>query len=303
MTIPDSCSGLRLDHALARLFNEFSRSRLTNWIKNERVHLNGLPASPSQKVWAGDLVHVEPQVPLAEDVPADIALKIVYEDDALLVIDKPPALVVHPGAGNPSSTLLNALLHHSSILASLPRGGIVHRLDKDTSGLLVVAKTAFSQERLIMQLKARSVSREYLALMHGRLPAKGKIEAPIGRHPRNRTLMAVVATGRFAATYYQAVERFRNCTLAKVSLATGRTHQIRVHMQSISHPIVGDPVYGLKAPPDKLLAQFPRQALHAAQLRFIHPTLQREVAFTSEPPDDMQSLLKQLREQIKNNVT
>jgi 23S rRNA pseudouridine1911/1915/1917 synthase len=237
------------------------------------------------------------------NAPADIALRIVYEDDALLVVDKPPGLVVHPGTGNPGNTLLNALLHHSSTLANLPRAGIVHRLDKDTSGLMVVAKTAFSQESLTMQLKARSVSRRYFALVHGQLPAKGNIEAPIGRHPRKRTLMAVVATGKSAGTRYEALERFLNCTLARVSLESGRTHQIRVHMQSISHPVVGDPVYGVKAPRDKLLAQFPRQALHAAQLRLIHPTSRREVSFAVEPPDDMQGLLKRLRTQRNEHAT
>lgn len=295
IAIPESCSGLRLDQALARLINEFSRNRLTNWIRLEQVRLNGAPASPSQKVWAGDRVLLEPQFDIARDAPEAIALDIVCEDESLVVVNKPAGLVVHPGAGNPRKTLLNALLHHCSALAALPRAGIVHRLDKDTSGLLVVAKTAASRDDFIRQLKSRTVSREYLALVHGRLPARGSIEAPIGRHSRKRTQMSVVSTGKPAVTFYEALQRFSDCTLARVSLATGRTHQIRVHMQSIGHPLAGDRVYGQKTPVSKILASFPRQALHASALRLIHPVSREPVSFRADPPHDMQLLLQLLR--------
>jgi 23S rRNA pseudouridine1911/1915/1917 synthase len=295
MAIPDSCSGLRLDQALAKLLNEYSRSRLTSFIKQDRVRVNGSVPTASQKVWAGDHVSVAPLFPPAVDVPAPIALDIVFEDEAIVVVNKPAGLVVHPGAGNLGNTLLNALLHHSAALSAMPRAGIVHRLDKETSGLVVVAKTAASREDLIRQLKARSVAREYLTLVHGKLPARGRIEAPIGRHPIKRTLMAVVATGKPALSRYESVERFPDCTLARVSLATGRTHQIRVHMHSIGHAVVGDQTYGRKAPSNRVLATFPRQALHAAKLRFIHPFSQREVSFAAELPPDFEGLLRQLR--------
>ncbi|MGH8718349.1 MAG: RluA family pseudouridine synthase [Burkholderiales bacterium] len=295
ITVPESCSGLRLDQALARLFADFSRSRLAAWIKQERVQLNGAPAVPSQKVWAGDRVNVEPEFDAAIDEPTPIALAVVYEDPSILVINKPPGLVVHPGAGNPGNTLLNALLHRSRTLAVLPRAGIVHRLDKDTSGLLVVAKTMSSHADLVRQLKTHAAQREYLALVHGRLPATGAVETGIGRHPRRRTQMSVLASGKPALTHFEAIERFADCTLARVYLATGRTHQIRVHMQSIGHPVVGDPVYGYKHASRKPLAAFPRQALHAARLRFLHPGTHEQVSFTAEPPADMKTLLRLVR--------
>jgi 23S rRNA pseudouridine1911/1915/1917 synthase len=296
IAIPESCSGLRLDQALARLFNEFSRNRLTNWIKLERVRLNGAPASPSQKVWTGDRVLIEPQFDSLCDEPAAITLDIVYEDRYIAVINKPAGLVIHPGAGNPRNTLLNALLHHCSTFATLPRAGIVHRLDKDTSGLLVVAKTMAARDDLIGQLKARAVSRDYLALVHGRLSPRGTVEAPIGRHPRRRTQMSVVSSGKPAITHYETLQRFSDCTLAKVSLETGRTHQIRVHMHAIGHPVVGDPVYRRIHPASKAITYFSRQALHAFALTFVHPESRETVSFICEPPDDIRLLLHLLKE-------
>lgn len=295
IAIPDSCSGLRLDQALARLLSGFSRSRLASWVKEERVRLNGARAMPSQKVWAGDRVIVEPRFNAAADEPAPIALAIVYEDPSILVINKPPGLVVHPGAGRPGNTLLNGLLHHSGTLALLPRAGIVHRLDKDTSGLLVIAKTLPAHADLVGQLKTRSVTREYLALVHGRLPTGGTVETGIGRHPTRRTQMSVQARGKPALTHFETIEQFAHCALARLSLETGRTHQIRVHMQSIGHPVVGDPVYGLKHGAGKPLAAFRRQALHAARLQFLHPASHERVSFTAALPADMESLLQLVR--------
>ncbi|MGH8729410.1 MAG: RluA family pseudouridine synthase [Burkholderiales bacterium] len=293
LAIPDTCSGLRLDRALVQLIDNFSRSRMARWIKSERVHVNGKPASPSQKVWAGDHIRVEPEFEVATEEPAPIALDIVHEDAAILVLNKPPGLVVHPGAGNRGNTLLNALLHHSRALAAVPRAGIVHRLDKDTSGLLAIAKTLSAHANLVGQLKTRTMTREYIAIVHGRLPASGTVEAAIGRHPARRTQMSVVASGKPAATNFKTIERFGDATLAKVTLATGRTHQIRVHMQSIGHPIIGDRVYGLRRGGRKVT--FSRQALHAARLQFAHPSDEVEVSFTAELPADMQALLQELR--------
>lgn len=282
---------MRLDQALANLLTEFSRSRIASWIKDKRVWLNGACGIPSQKVWAGDRVLLDPHFDLPADAPAAIALDIVHEDSAIIVINKPAGLVVHPGAGNRANTLLNGLLHHSGTLALLPRAGIVHRLDKDTSGLLVVAATLASHGELVRQLQARTVGREYLALVHGKLPSSGSVESSIGRHPRKRTRMSVLARGKPAATRYQVLERFKDCSLARVSLGTGRTHQIRVHMQSIGHPIVGDPLYGAR----RAVRSFPRQALHAERLQFVHPVTREKVSFTVEPPADMKALLQAVR--------
>jgi len=225
----------------------------------------------------------------------DIALTIVYEDEALLVIDKPAGLVVHPGSGNWSGTMMNALLHHAPDLAQVPRAGIVHRLDKDTSGLLVVARTLAAQTDLVRQLQARSVKRQYLALVHGVLTGEGSVDAPIGRHPVQRTRMAVVRGGREARTHYLPREGFPGATLVECRLETGRTHQIRVHMASINHPLVGDPVYGRRRCGIPVLDAFPRQALHAWRLALVHPDLGRELAWESPLPADFAELLQTLR--------
>ena len=273
--MPAECAGLRLDQALAQLFPQHSRSRLQGWLKAGHIVLDGAPqAEAKRKVWGGEQLSVaEPPLPEETAQQAeDIALDIVFEDEALIVLNKPAGLVVHPGSGNWSGTLLNALLHHAPALAGLPRAGIVHRLDKDTSGLMVVARTLEAQTSLVRQLQARSVQRHYVALVHGTPPAQGTADAPLGRHPVQRTRMAVVANGRAAVTHYRVIERLGELSLVECRLETGRTHQIRVHMTHLGHPLVGDPVYGRRTQRDPLLAAFPRQALHAFELGLQHPS-------------------------------
>jgi 23S rRNA pseudouridine1911/1915/1917 synthase len=302
LTVPGECAGLRLDQCLARLLPGYSRNRLQAWIRDRLVSVNGAHCQPRLTVWGGESIEVTP-APLPSqgaDAPEAIALRVLFEDEALLVIDKPAGLVVHPGSGNWRGTLLNALLHHAPALAAIPRAGIVHRLDKDTSGLMAVAKTLEAQAALARQLHARSVRREYLALVHGSVAQDGCVEAPIGRHPVHRTRMAVVGGGRHARTHYQVLERLPGCTLVRCRLDTGRTHQIRVHMQSIGHPLVGDPVYGRRpsgesAAARALLAAFPRQALHAARLELAHPASGERLGWESAPPPDLLELLRGLR--------
>mgnify|MGYP001416479326 CR=1 FL=1 len=284
---------MRLDQALAHLLPEHSRSRLAQWIKAGRVSLDGRAAPPKQKVREGGAIQVLPSLDpaaaahRAEDIPLDI----VHEDDALLVVNKPAGLVVHPGSGNWQGTLLNALLGHAPVLAGIPRAGIVHRLDKDTSGLLVVAKTLPAQTELVRQLQARSVKREYLAVVHGRIARGGRIDAPIGRHPVKRTKMAVSARGRPAVTHYEVLERYAQATLLRCRLETGRTHQIRVHLSALGHPLVGDPTYGKR----NSTIPFNRQALHAERLGLLHPHTGKPMSWHAEPPADLQELLAALR--------
>jgi 23S rRNA pseudouridine1911/1915/1917 synthase len=291
------CCGLRLDAALARVFAEHSRSRLQTWMKAGRVTVDGMAADPRRKVCGGEQVCVaaEPQAATGCEQAEDIALAVVFEDEELLVIDKPAGLVVHPGSGNWSGTMMNALLHHAPHLGQVPRAGIVHRLDKDTSGLLVVAKTLAAQTDLVRQLQARSVKRQYLALVHGEVTGAGTVDAPIGRHPVQRTKMAVVPRGREARTHYVPQERFTRATLVECRLETGRTHQIRVHMTSIGHPLVGDPVYGKRKSGDTRLDAFPRQALHAWRLALLHPASRIEMAWESPLAEDFAVLLESLR--------
>jgi 23S rRNA pseudouridine1911/1915/1917 synthase len=225
------------------------------------------------------------------DAPESIPLAIVFADDDLLVVDKPAGLVVHPGHGHRAGTLLNALLAHTPALAALPRAGIVHRLDKDTTGLLVVARTETAQTALVRQMQARTVKREYLALVHGDVPGAGRVEGAIGRHPTMRTRMAVVARGKPAVTHYRIARRYAHATLLECALETGRTHQIRVHLASIGHPLVGDPVYGRRRSPDLVLASFPRQALHAARLGLRHPRTGSAMQWESALPPDLAALL------------
>jgi len=296
--VPAELAGLRLDQALARLMPAHSRTRLKAWIDAGHVTVDGAPAAPRHKLAGGEsLVVREAERTPADDAPEAIALAIVHEDDAILVVDKPPGLVVHPGAGNRSGTLLNALLHHAPRLASLPRAGIVHRLDKDTSGLLVVAKSAQAQTDLVRQLQARTVSRHYLALATGDIARNVVVDAPIGRHPVQRTTMAVVAAGKPARTHVDVLERHRIATLVRCRLETGRTHQIRVHLTSIGHPLVGDPVYGTKRKAElpAALAMFSRQALHAAHLALTHPATRAPCAWDSPLPPDMAALVAALR--------
>ncbi len=293
LTIPADCAGMRLDRALAALLPEHSRSRIRTWIDAGRVLLGGTPADASRKVGGGERVVVDPLSDPAATTfaPQALPLTIVHEDDAILVIDKPAGLVVHPGNGNRDGTLANALLHHAPQLAAVARAGIVHRLDKDTSGLLVVAKTEIAQTDLVRQLQARTVHREYLALAAGDIVHSGAIDAPIGRHPVRRTSMAIVATGKAAVTRYEVRERFGDCTLLACRLETGRTHQIRVHLASLGHPLVGDPAYGRKRG-----MAFGRQALHAWRLGLVHPSTRQSMQWESPLPTDFAALLAVLRD-------
>lgn len=299
LTAPADCGGLRLDHVLAGLLPQHSRNRLQGWIRDGRVHVDGKPAGePKHKLFGGEAIKVfeVPDERLAVAEAEDIPLDIVFEDEALIVIDKPAGLVVHPAAGNWNGTLMNALLHHAPELTSVPRAGIVHRLDKDTSGLLVVAKTLAAQTDLVRQLQARTVKREYQALARGVIERNsGTIDAAIGRHPTQRTKMAVVMGGKPARTHYRVVERFGSCTLVECSLETGRTHQIRVHLEYIDHPLVGDPVYGRRLNRVPRGPAFDRQFLHARKLGLVHPSSGKSMLWKSPLPGDMADLLDQLR--------
>jgi 23S rRNA pseudouridine1911/1915/1917 synthase len=281
-----------LDQALARLLPQYSRSRLAHWVRSGRATVDGLAAPPRQKIQGGEVIEILPvaEVATAAHRAEDIPLDVLYEDDALLVVNKTAGLVVHPGSGIRDGTLLNALLRRVPALAAIPRAGIVHRLDKDTSGLLVVAKTLPAQASLVRQLQARSVKREYLAVAHGRIARGGRIEAPIGRHPIRRTRMAVVARGRHAVTHYEVIERHAHATVLRCRLETGRTHQIRVHLSTIGHPLIGDPTYGKRGG-----VPFPRQALHAERLALVHPGTGKTMEWHVEPPADMQALIAALR--------
>ncbi len=282
---------MRIDQVLARLMPEHSRNRLQGWLRDGAVLLDGAAVAPKHKVWGGEQLSLTPP-PMPDGVhrAQNIPLRIVFEDEALLVIDKPAGLVVHPGNGNPDGTLLNALLHHAPELAGVPRAGIVHRLDKDTSGLLVVARTLASQTELVRQLQNRSVSRHYLALAVGSLPAAdGTVDAPIGRHPVVRTRMAVVAGGKPAVTHYRVLRRFDGCSLVECRLETGRTHQIRVHLAHLGHPLVGDEVYRGRARARG--PEFGRQALHAFRLGLEHPVTGRPCQWEVPLAQDFAQLL------------
>ena len=305
--IPPSAAGRRFDQALAELFPDFSRSRLTAWVKSGDVLLDGVVVLPRYIVRGDEVVTLHAQPTQAVELaPESIALDIRYEDAEVLVINKPAGLVVHPGAGQPGGTLQNALLHHDARLAEIPRAGIVHRLDKDTSGLMVVARTLRAHTALVEQLQARAVHRQYEAVAFGAMIAGGKVDAPVGRHPHDRVKQAVVEedSGRAAVTHYRVRERFRAHTLVECRLETGRTHQIRVHMAHIRHPLVGDAVYGsrLKLPkaatPElvEALRTFRRQALHAEKLEFEHPKTRKPVSVIAERPADLEQLVRTLRE-------
>ncbi len=293
VVIPANSAGIRFDQALASLFPEHSRSRLTAWIKAGRITLDSKTSAASHKVWGGEKVIVTPMADprttsfRAQDIPIDV----VYEDEHLIVINKPPGLVVHPGSGNWDGTLLNALLQHAPELEKIPRAGIVHRIDKDTSGLLVVAKTLIAQTALVRQLQDHSVSREYVAVVHGFVAHEGTVDSPIGRHKIQRTRMAVAPNGKPAITHYEPEEHLDKTTLVRCRLETGRTHQIRVHMQSIGHPIVGDPVYG----GNRKIPAFVRQALHAEKLALTHPATGRRRGWSARIPADMRILIASLK--------
>lgn len=302
-TVPFATAGRRFDQVLAELFPEYSRSRLSEWIKAGRAVLDGQVRRPRDTVRGGEAICLDAIAGIETSAgPEAIALTIVHADADVLVIDKPAGLVVHPGAGNPRGTLVNALLHYDAKQAEVPRAGIVHRLDKDTSGLMVVARNLRAHAALVEQLSTRAVHRQYLAVAMGPMIAGGTVDAPIGRHPNDRVRMAVVKNGREAVTHYRVRERFRAHTLVECRLETGRTHQIRVHMAHIKHPLVGDPVYSRLANPRgatpelvEALRGFRRQALHAEKLAFEHPVSGESLTFTSEPPADFLVLLAALR--------
>jgi 23S rRNA pseudouridine1911/1915/1917 synthase len=292
VTAPRACAGMRLDQALAKLLPEFSRSRLARWVRSGRATVDGRAALPRRKLRGGEVIEIAPlpDTAAAAHQPEDIPLEVVFEDATLLVVNKPAGLVVHPGSGNWRGTLLNALLRHAPQLAGIPRAGIVHRLDKDTSGLLVVAKTLPAQASLVRQLQARTVKREYLAVAQGRIARDGRIEAPIGRHPLRRTRMAVVARGRAAVTHYRVLERHAGASVLRCRLETGRTHQIRVHLAALGHPLIGDSTYGKRS-----ATPFPRQALHAERLELVHPATGKAMSWRADPPADLQRLIETLR--------
>jgi 23S rRNA pseudouridine1911/1915/1917 synthase len=292
-TVPAALGGMRLDQALARLFPQYSRNRLQAWLKSGHITVDGEQAAPRRIVDGGERVLLEPppapdKLPKAQRMP----LRIVHEDADLIVVDKPAGLVVHPGAGVPDRTLMNGLLAHAPQLGAVPRAGIVHRLDKDTSGLLVVAKTVAAQADLAQQLAERTVRRVYLALVQGDPPASGAIDAPVGRDARARTRMAVTHRGKPARTRYRVLERYGRAALVECRLETGRTHQIRVHFQHIRHPLVGDTVYRRGT---RHGIAFNRQALHAAELSLKHPRNGELITWKSALPRDMKRLIDELR--------
>lgn len=303
--VPETAAGRRFDAVLAELFPEFSRSRLAEWIKSGDALLDGNAVRPREPVRGGEAVTLSVLLDAqTEAEPQDIPLVVLHEDADVFVIDKPAGLVVHPGAGNPDGTLVNGLLYRDPALAALPRAGIVHRLDKDTSGVMVVARTLQAHAALVEQLSARAVHRQYLAIVVGALVSGGTASAAIDRHPRDRLRMAVRDDGRDAVTHYRLRERFRAHTALECRLETGRTHQIRVHMAHLKHPIVGDPLYGgsLKLPrgaSEGLVAAlrgFRRQALHAETLEFLHPLSGEPLRCSAPVPADMVELMRLLRE-------
>jgi 23S rRNA pseudouridine1911/1915/1917 synthase len=310
--VPSDLAGRRLDQAMSSMFPDFSRSRLKQWILGGQALVDGSQRKPRDKVLGGETICVRagPEKQ-QDDAPEDIDLDIVFEDASIIVVNKPVGLVVHPGAGNPRGTLMNALLHHRSGQADLPRAGIVHRLDKGTSGLMVVACTLKAHTDLVRQIERRDVHREYQAVCQGVLTAGGLVDQPIGRHPVDRLRMTVRADGKEARTHYRVVKRYRAHTHMLAKLETGRTHQIRVHMAHIRHPLLGDPVYGgrRKIPAGAtealkdMMATFRRQALHACRLGFVHPDSGESAEFRVPPPPDMRQLLDVLKADLKAGET
>ncbi len=302
--IPDQLTGMRLDQALASLFPDYSRGQLTEWIKAGEVLLDNNQRRPRDKVHAGEQIVIRATLQVQDEhwQAEALHLDIVYEDEEVLILNKPAGMVVHPGAGNHQGTLVNALLNHAPSLTHIPRAGIVHRIDKQTTGLLMVAKTLRAHKSLISQLQERSVLREYQAVVGGVLTAGGTVDEPLGRHHIDRKRMAVTETGKPAVTHYRVVERFRAHTHIRCKLETGRTHQIRVHMAYIRHPLVGDPVYGgrmhgkgLTEACREAVIGFRRQALHAGLLGFEHPASSELVSWEVPIPDDMQAMISALQ--------
>jgi len=310
-TVKKEQLGQRLDQAIAELFSDFSRSRLKEWLLDGKVTLDGVVITrPRTRVFGGEeiilLAELEDE---ARWEPQNIPLNIIYEDEHIIVIDKPRSFVVHPGAGTPDQTVLNALLYHYPAIAEVPRAGIVHRLDKDTTGLMVVAKTVPAQTKLVRTLQKRDITREYEAIAIGRMTGGGMVDKPIGRHSTKRTLMSVSPMGKPAITHYRVAEHFREHTRIRLRLETGRTHQIRVHMSYLQHPLLGDVAYGgrVKIPKGAddnltdIIRSFDRQALHAAMLRFEHPITGEKLEFHTDIPQDMMELTEALRNDALQN--
>ncbi len=305
-----SIDPIRLDQLLAQLLPDYSRSQLQQWIKSGSVEVNEKKVRPRDQLSGGEIIVITiPEMQEPDWVAQTLPLDIVYEDEHILVLNKPAGLVVHPGAGNPDSTLLNALLGHAPALRGLPRAGIVHRLDKDTSGLMVIAKSERARLNLIEQLSSRELHREYSTIVNGVMISGGTVDEPIGRHPKDRKRMAVVQRGKPAISHYRVLERYRAHTLVSVKLATGRTHQIRVHMAHINFPVLGDPVYSgrLRLPPDSdetminTLRRFRRQALHARKLGLIHPVSGEAMEWESDLPEDMIKLIDVLKRDARQH--
>lgn len=311
LTVPRELHGQRIDVVLAELMPEFSRSQLSTWLKQGKITVRERLLKPKEKIAEGELIDIAIDFSALESKvencqPENIPLSIVFEDEEFLIINKPTGLIVHPGAGNPAHTLVNALLYHEPSLHQLPRAGIVHRLDKETTGLLVVAKTLTSHTHLVRQMQERLIERRYITLVQGHVIAGGEIDTNYGRHPRNRLKMAVCGNGRQAITHYSVRKQYQYFTLLDVQLLTGRTHQIRVHMAHINHPVIGDPLYGgrMRYPTDasheliSLLQQFKRQALHAKTLSFLHPVTEKLMTFEAPLPTDFELLLTALDDYI-----
>lgn len=310
--IPDELAGMRLDQALAQLFPDYSRGRLTKWIKSGNVLVNGKVLKPKETVIGGENIAISAEIEAVDESwsAEAIALDIIHEDDSVIILNKPAGMVVHPGAGNQDGTLVNALLHHCPQLETIPRAGIVHRIDKGTTGLLMIAKTLPAHNSLVNQLQEHSVLREYQAIATGVMTAGGTIDEPIGRHPVDRKRQAVTHSGKESVTHYRVEHRYRAHTHIRCQLETGRTHQIRVHMAHIRYPLLGDPVYGgrLRLPKgaseatQSALKAFRRQALHAGLLGFVHPETGEEVSWRVDLPEDMKAILTVLEQDQKENA-
>ena len=311
LSVPEDLKDKRLDQAISRLCPQHSRARIQGWIRAGHVTVDGRLLRQRERLRGGEEIRIEAEYGEARESHGrePLPLNVVYSDEHILILDKPAGLVVHPGAGNRRGTLLNALLHHYPELDMVPRAGIVQRLDKDTSGLMVIARTPAAHTRLVELLQAREITREYQAVVAGVLTAGGTVDAPLGRHPVQRTRMAVRDSGKAAVTHYRVLRRFRAHTHILCRLETGRTHQIRVHMAHLRHPLVGDPVYGGRPRFPKgvtpalreQLQSFPRQALHASRLALAHPVTNRPVSWDAPLPEDMQRLLAALEEDLNSD--